>query len=70
MKRIYSAKTYNETEAGKNRPALTEAGQYRQTGYVLICDETNERIWFPNEQQARIEREAPGKYGPRGIKVD
>ncbi len=70
MKRIYPAKTYNETEAGKKRPALTEAGQYRETGYVLICDETGERAWFPNEAQAKIERETPGKYGQRGIKID
>ena len=70
MKRIYKAKTYNETEAGKKRPSLTDKGTLRETGYVLVCDETNNRFWFPNHGQAKIEIETPGKYGTRGIKID
>ena len=66
MNKILTVLDYNRNF--ENRQAKLKTGKLRQTGYVLITD-TGERKWFPNIRQAKIERDTPGKYGERGIKI-
>lgn len=67
MKVIYKVKQYNERHP--DNICFTEKGKQRMTGYVLYDRESKSAVWFPNIEQAKIERDTPGKYGPRGIKI-